>query len=151
MNVEMRRKAELFYKAQEDIWLADYAWKGSPNLAVWLCTQAVEKTMKGYLFCFGKEYGFDHNLNDLLDAINQLVKLPQEIKDHIAYLGFFQSKLRYRNMKTDPTVGDTKVAISRAKIVMEEFAKISDISSYVAEAREVHAKIMKSIAEEEST
>ena len=106
--------------------------------------------MKGYLFCFGKEYGFGHDLKGLSDLVNDLFELPKEINIYIMNLNSYTVRLRYRNMKTDPTAEDAKVAISRTKQIMDAFAKIPDVSSYIAEAREVHAKIMKSIADEES-
>ena len=150
MSVQIRRKAELFYKALEDVWAAERLWRGSPNNAVWHCTQAAEKTMKGYLMCHDKEYGYDHNLRKLLDAVSELFDLAEDIIDYIVYLDAFESKLRYKNMTTDPTAEGAKLAISRTKMIMDAFEKNPDISSYIKEAKEVHAKILKSIADEES-
>ena len=150
MSVQLRRKAELFYIALGDVWSAEQLQYGNPNNAVWHCTQAAEKTMKGYLYCLNKEYGHDHNLDELIESINDLIKLPTEINDYIIDLNRYSSKLRYRSMKTDPTTEDAKVAISRTKQIMDAFSKIPDISNYVTEAKEVHAKILKSIADEES-
>ena len=147
MSVQMRRKAELFYKALEDVWVAEQVWKGSPNNAVWHCTQAAEKTMKGYLRCFNKEYGYDHNLEELSDAVNDLFELPDNINKYIINLNGYIGRLRYRNMPADPTAEEAKVAISRTKTIMDEFAKIADVSGYMAEAKEIHLKILKSIAD----
>ena len=44
-----------------------------------------------------------------------------------------------------PTSEDAKAAISRAKIIMGEFENNPDVSSYVKEAKEVHAKILQSL------
>ena len=147
MSVQTLRKAELFYKALEDVWAAEQTWKGSPNIAVWLCTQAAEKTMKGYLRCHNKEYGYDHNLRKLLDAVSELFDLSEDIIDHIVYLDAFEGKLRYRNMTTDPTAEDAKLTISRTKTIIDAFEKIPDISGYIKEAKEIRAKILKSIAD----
>jgi len=145
MSVQTRKNAELFYKALEDIWAAEQVYKGSPNIAVWLCTQATEKTMKGFLRCFGKEYGYDHNLEELLDAVNNLVKLPLEINENVLNLNRYMGRLRYRNMPTDPTIEDAQLAISRAKTIIDDFAKKPDVSGYIKEAQEIHLKILKSI------
>jgi len=48
MNVYISKKAELFHKAIEDIWVAEQIWKVSPNNAVWHCTQAAEKMLNGW-------------------------------------------------------------------------------------------------------
>ena len=79
MNVHLSKKAELFHKAVEDIWVA-------------------EKIMKGYLRCFNKEYGYDHNLKALLEATEELIDLTKEVTDNILYLNRFEGKLRYKNM-----------------------------------------------------
>jgi hypothetical protein len=50
-------------------------------------------------------------------------------------------------MKTDPSTEDAKVAISRTKQIMDAFVEITDISGYVAEAREVHVICDKLIEE----
>ena len=150
MSVQTRKKAELFYKALEDVWVAERTWRGSPNNAVWHCTQAAEKIMKGYLRCFNKEYGYDHDLEKLSDEVNDLIELPDDVNKYIIYLNGFLGRLRYKNMPADPTAEDAKIAISRAKRIMDEFSKIPDISGYMAEAKEVHSKILKSMAEEDS-
>ena len=149
MSVQLRKKAELFHKAFEDIWIAEFAWRISPNNAVWHCTQAAEKIMKGYLRCYNREYGYDHNLKDLLDAVNDLVNLPDDINGYIIDLNRYLGRLRYRHMQSDPTPEDAKVAISRTRQIMEEFSKIPDIYEYVAEAKEVHEKILKSASDSE--
>ena len=149
MNVHISKKAELFHKAVEDVWIAEYAWKVSPNNAVWHCTQAVEKTMKGYLRCFNKDYSYDHNLKTLLDATEELFALPKEVSDSILYLNRFESKLRYKNMSADPTKEDAKVAIARTKQIMREFSSNPTISNFMKEAEEVHAKILKANCEDD--
>ena len=150
MNVELRRKAELFHKALEDIWVAEQIWQVTPNIAVWHCTQAAEKIMKGHLFCFNKEFGYDHDLKTLLREANKLVELTDNANETILYLDEFKSRLRYRHMPTDPTAEDAKLSIAKAKSIIDEFGKIPDISSYISEAKEVHAKILKSFTDRKS-
>ena len=145
MSVQLRRKAELFYKALEDIWSAEQLQKGSPNNAIWLCTQAAEKTMKGYLRCLNKEFGYDHNLEVLQEETNKTVKLSDETNKAILFLNAFGSTLRYKVMKTDPTPDDAKVVISRTKLILDEFSRIPDITSYINEAKEIHTKILKTV------
>ena len=62
MNVYISKKAELFHKAIEDVWVAEQIWKVSPNNAVWHCTQAVEKMLKGFLRCLNRDYDYGHEL-----------------------------------------------------------------------------------------
>ena len=65
MSVQISKKAELPYKALEDIWAAEQIWRGSPNNAVWHCTQAVEKIIKGFLRCLDKEYNYGQFFNPI--------------------------------------------------------------------------------------
>ena len=143
MSVHISKKAELFYKALEDVWSAEQLWAGSPNNAVWLCTQAAEKTMKGFLNCLNKDYNYSHNLKELLDVIRPLIEMQPETLKNIMYLNNFGVKLRYKNMPTDPTKEDSKVAISRTKQIIQEFSNNTNTSSFIKEAGEVHSKILK--------
>ena len=143
MNVHTSKDAELFYKALYDIWAAEQVWYGSPNIAVWHCTQAVEKTMKGFLFCYKIEYDHDHTLKFLLEDVESASVVTDECKENILFLDTFGNKLRYRNMSNDPSPEDAKLAISRTKQIMQEFNENPKISQFMDEAREVHIKILK--------
>ena len=72
MSVYISKNAELFYKALEDLWVAEQSWFASPNIAVWSCTQAVEKTLKGFLRCFNKDFDHGHQLRFLLDDVESI-------------------------------------------------------------------------------
>jgi hypothetical protein len=48
-------------------------------------------------------------------------------------------------MKSDPTIDEAKVAITRAKQIMQEFGNFQSVSSFIKEAEEVHLKILKAI------
>ena len=143
MNVHTSKNAELFYKALEDIWAAEQLWFGSPNIAVWHCTQAVEKVMKGFLFCCHIEYSYDHELRFLLDDVENTFTVTEECRENVLFLDTYGNKLRYRNMSNDPSLEDAKLAILRTKQIMQEFNMNSKISLFMDEAREVHTKILK--------
>ena len=147
MNVDISKNAELFFKALEDVWVAEQTWHGSPNNSVWHCTQAVEKTMKGFLFCANYDYEHGHELAPLLDDVLTFFEIPKEVSQHILYLDTFNIRLRYKNMKSDPSPEDAKTAITRTKQIMQEFNKNSMISKYMDEAREVYTKILKAYVE----
>ena len=143
MSVEISKKAELFHKAIEDVWIAEQIWKVSPNNAVWHCTQATEKTMKGFLRCLNKEYDYGHQLKLLLDNIEPFVDMSKETIKNIIYLDDFDVKLRYKNMPSDPTKEEANIAIMRTKQIMQEFSKNPNSSSFMKEAEDVHFKILK--------
>jgi len=144
MNVFISKKAELFHKAIEDVWVAEQIWKVSPNNAVWHCTQAVEKTLKGFLRCMNRDYDYSHELKELLDIVESLFSMQAETIKNILYLNGFGISLRYKHMSSDPTTDEAKVAIERTKQVMQEFARNDSVSDFIKEAEEVHAKIIKS-------
>ena len=143
MNVYINKNSELFHKAREDGWIAEQSWRVTPNNAVWHCTQAAEKIMKGLLRCFNQDYDYGHDLNELLNAIAHHVELQDETIKNILYLKGFGIGLRYKHMKSDPTIDEANVAITRTKQIMQEFSKNPSISTFMKEAQEVHAKILK--------
>jgi len=143
MNVHIDRNAELFYKALEDVWAAEQTWQGSPNIAVWHCTQAVEKTMKGFLFCLKVDYDHGHELNILLDEVLNIFDIPKATSELIMYFNSFGNRLRYKNMSNDPSMEDAQLAISRTKQIMQVFNDNPKVSQYIDEAKEVHKKILK--------
>ena len=150
MYVEISKKAELFLKAIEDIWSAEQLWGGSPNNAVWHCTQAAEKVMKGFLRCHNMDYDCGHELRPLLEVVESVFELSAEAKKSIVFLDDFGVGLRYKNMSDDPSQGDAKVAISRAKHIMQEFKNHADVTAYMKEGEEVHQKILKASLQETS-
>ena len=143
MNVHTSSNAELFFKALEDVWVAEQIWHGSPNNAVWHCTQAAEKTMKGYLRCLNMDYDYGHELNLLLDAVMSNFKISEQTEEYIMYLNDFESKLRYKNLSNDPSPEEARIAISRIKQIIQEFSDNPKVTQFVGEAREVHAKMLR--------
>ncbi|MDR2571807.1 MAG: HEPN domain-containing protein [Oscillospiraceae bacterium] len=151
MNVHLNRKAELFYKALEDIWVAEQSWFVSPNIAVWSCTQAVEKILKGFLRCVNMDYDHGHELEPMLENVLSVYDLTPETKKYIMYLNDFKGNLRYKNMTSDPTPEEARIAIARTKYILQEFSNNNVVIGFINEAKEVHAKLLKSRIEEYSS
>ena len=151
MNVSINNKSVLFFKAYEDIWAAERLIIGSQNIAVWHCTQAVEKTLKGFLQCYDRIYDNSHELEPLLEDVISVVKLSDECKANVLNLNIYKSGLRYKNMSNDPSFEDAKLAVSRTKYIMQEFNTDPKTSQYMDEAREVHTKILKANMEKYGT
>lgn len=143
MSVLTSKKAELFYKALEDIWAAEQLWRGSPNISVWHCTQAVEKMMKGFLRCLNENYDYGHELKLLLSITKPFINMLPETEKNIMYMDDYGAGLRYRNMSSDPTVDDARVAITRTKQIMHEFGNHPKTIDFMKEAEEVHSKMLK--------
>jgi len=143
MSVLISKNAELFLKALEDVWAAEKTWQGSPNIAVWLCTQAAEKTMKGYLRCLNRDYDHGHELKLLLDDILSLQSLSEETESSILFLNLYGFNLRYKYLSNDPSPEDARVVISRTKQIIREFNGNPRIAQFMDEAREAHMKILK--------
>jgi len=142
MSVHIDKNSVLFYKACEDIWAADRVLAGSPNIAVWLCTQAVEKILKGFLQCNNISYDSSHELEPLLEEVVFLVKLSDECKTNVLNISIYKSGLRYKNMSNDPSLEDARLVIKRTKQIISEFNGLPKISSFMDEAREVHVKMV---------
>ena len=150
MSVSIDKKSVLFYKAFEDIWAAERIVNGSPNIAVWLCTQAVEKVLKGFLHCINTPYDSSHELESLLEDVVSVVKPSDDCKSNVLYLNIFKSGLRYKNMSNDPSPEDCRLAITRTKQIMNEFNGYPQVSQFMDEARDVYVKVLKANNEEYS-
>ena len=48
-----------------------------------------------------------------------------------------------KNISDDPSLGDAKIAIARAKSILDEFRRHPTASSFINEVEEVHKKILK--------
>jgi len=143
MNVHISKKAELFHKAIEDIWVAEQIWEVTPNNAVWHCTQAVEKILKGYLTCVNRDYEHGHELVLLLEEVEVDTTLTPDTVKYIHFLNRYGTGLRYKHMVSDPTVDDAKLAIYRTKHILLEFSNLTTVKEYIQEAEEVHKKILE--------
>ena len=143
MNVSIDNKSVLFFKAYEDVWAAERLLVGSPNTAVWHCSQAVEKTLKGFLQCHNMPYDSSHELEPLLEDVVSVVTLSDECRANVLNINIFKSGLRYKNMSSDPSHEDAKLVLARTKQIMQEFNASPKISPFMDEAREVHTKVLK--------
>ena len=142
MNVFISKKSELFHKAIEDIWVAEQIWEVTPNNAVWHCTQAVEKILKGYLRCADRGYEHGHELVVLLEEVEVDTTLTPDTVKYIHFLNRYGTGLRYKHMTSDPTIDDAKLAIDRVKHILLEFENLEVVKEYIREAKEVHKKIL---------
>jgi len=136
-------KAVIFLRALWDIWAAERTWFGDPNIAVWQCVLAAEKTMKGFLDCNNVYFENVHELPELLENVESVYKPTEECETSVIFLSRYKSGLRYKSMKDDPTPEDARLAISHAKRILEEFSNNPNVSQYLDEAREVHNKVLK--------
>ena len=145
MFVNIDKKSVLFFKAYEDLWAAERVFVGSPNIAVWHCTQAIEKTLKGFLLCNNIPCDeTSHDIEPLLEEVVSVIAISDECKANVLNISIYKSGLRYRNLSSDPTVEDAKTIISRAKQIMQEIGANPRTSQFMSEAKEVHIKMLES-------
>jgi len=150
MNVFISKNAELFFKALEDIWMAELSWYASPNNAAWHCTQAAEKMLKGFLRCLESEYDYGHELMPLLHALAPFYKVSEGFEEYVMYLNDFSSSLRYKSMSGDLSPEEARVAVARTKHLLQELRNCDAACRYIDEASEVHKKLLKSSSEKYS-
>ena len=148
MYVDINKNAVLFYKALEDIWCAERTYNGSPNNAVWSCCQAAEKIMKGFLQCCGFNCDSTHDLAIILELVEREHTLQESTTASVYNLARYDQRLRYKNLRSDPTPEDAKATIVDAKLLLDEFAEHPRCLVFISEAKEVHAKLLREISEQ---
>jgi HEPN domain-containing protein len=148
MYAEISKNAVLFYKALQDLWCAEQTYTGSPNNAVWSCCQTIEKSMKGLLQCYNIDAGGSHDLSILLEDIEKETELSSQTVKFIHALARYDQRLRYKNLKSDPTVEEAKVLINNTMEIMNEISNHPKCSEFINEAKEVYAKLLKANASE---
>ena len=79
----------------------------------------------------------------MLEEVEAVYNVTAETKKLIMYLDDYDLSLRYKDMPNDPTPEDAKIAISRAKHIIEEFGANPKISQFLGEAKEVHNKVIR--------
>ena len=146
MYVDITKNAVLFYKALEDIWCAERTFDGSPNNAVWSCCQAAEKLLKGFLQCCGINHDNSHDLSIILELVEREHTLQESTTISIFNLARYDQRLRYKNLKSDPTREDAQATIEDVKLVLTEFSEHPRCASYIGEAMEVHAKMLRGLS-----
>jgi HEPN domain-containing protein len=147
----INNQAVLFLRALWDIWAAERTWFGDPNIAVWQCVLAAEKTMKGFLVCSNIDFENVHELPELLENVETIYRPTEEYEASVIFLSRYKSGLRYKNLKNDPTPEDARLAISHAKRIINEISIIPTAAKLMEEAREVHDKVLKSNSTKYST
>ncbi|MCL2628144.1 MAG: HEPN domain-containing protein [Oscillospiraceae bacterium] len=150
MKEVLDRKIVLFYRAFEDIESASVIVASSPNGSVYHSCQAVEKVMKGYLRCLDDDGTdeYDHNLDGLLAKIKKNCGLSEDTVYNIRYLNEYTQALRYKSMKSDPTVEDAALALKRAREIVLEFSENKVCAWDMQVARDIHEKYLKWVASE---
>ena len=146
MYAEINKNAVLFYKALQDLWCAEQTYKGSPNNAVWSCCQAVEKYIKGLLQCYHaspENFVGIHDLSILLEELDKETELSPQTVGLIQNLARYDQRLRYKNLKGDPSVEEAKSVIADTKIIIREFDEHAKCSTFINEAKEVYDKLLK--------
>ena len=143
MYAEISKNAVLFYKALQDKWCAEQTYIGSPSNAVWSCCQAVEKSMKGLLQCYGVDAGGTHDLSILLESIENETELSNKSVGLIHDLARYDQRIRYKNLKNDPTVEEAKGVIIDANEVINEIIQHPKCSAFASEAKEVYEKMLQ--------
>jgi len=143
MYAEISRNAVLFYKALQDKWCAEQIYIGSPSNAVWSCCQAVEKCMKGLLQCYGVDAGSTHDLSILLEFIENETGLSNNSIGLIHDLARYDQRIRYKNLKSDPTVEEAKGVLADANEVINEIIQHPKCSAFASEAKVVYEKLLQ--------
>jgi len=143
MYAEINKNAVLFYKALQDIWCAEQIYTGSPNNAVWNCCQAVEKYIKGLLLCYSVDTGATHDLTIILEELEKETELSTQSVGKIHDLARYDQRLRYKNLKSDPTVDEAKIVVTDTKYILQEIGEHPKCMTYVNEAKEVYEKLLK--------
>jgi len=146
MYADISKNADYFYKALQDLWCAEQTYTGSPNNAVWSCCQAVEKYIKGLLQCYSVDPEFfvgTHDLIILLEELEKETELSFQTVGLIHNIARFDQRLRYKNLKDDPSVGEARAVITDTKIIIREFDEHTKCSAFISEAKDVYEKLLK--------
>lgn len=109
---------EWINKAEHDLQMAELALKNKPELTdsiCFHCQQTVEKYLKSYLVYLDIVFEKVHNLQYLLDLINEKKKVPDEIYEMIEKLEDYAIEIRYPDDWHNLSLDETKEAYEIAK------------------------------------
>jgi len=146
--VNARYNTEMFVIALQDIHVAEECRYISPNISVYHSCQAVEKTLKGLLRCYGLtsiDIDNTHELDDLLSSVERFWMMPESVANDIDALNGYKQNLRYKIQKTDPTPGDADVVMNKAKCVMDAVSNHGKCALEYQEASDEYKKYLKSV------
>jgi HEPN domain-containing protein len=99
--------------------------------------------MKGLLQCYGIDTGGSHDISILLENLENETELSKQTVNFIQNLVRYDQRLRYKNLKNDPTHKEAKAAIDNTKEIMSEIGNHPMCSTYMSEAKEVFDKLLK--------
>ncbi len=84
------------------------------------CQQAVEKSIKGILVYYGKDFKYSHYLPYLINLLSQLIPVTDEEEDKAILLNQFSVEIRYPNTTIALSEEDIINAIEIADYFMEK-------------------------------
>ena len=122
MSDRMDLVKEWINKAEHDIQMAELALKNKPELTdsiCFHCQQTVEKYLKSYLVYLDITFEKVHNLQYLLDLLNEKDKIADEMYEMVEKLEDYAVEIRYPDDWYYPTVMEAKEAYEIAKKVKE--------------------------------
>ena len=79
--------------------------------------------MKGFLLCCGVDNDSTHDLAIILEFVESEHTLKESTTASIYNLARYDQRLRYKNLKSDPTPDDAQDTITDVKLVLDEFVK----------------------------
>ena len=84
------------------------------------CQQAVEKSIKGVLVYYGKEFKYSHNLRYLIDLLSEIIEIEDNEFRKAVILNGYSVEIRYPNITIVLSEEDIINAIDIADYFMEK-------------------------------
>jgi hypothetical protein len=101
--------------------------------------------MKGCLLCCGIDHDSTHDLTIIFEFVEREHALQESTTASIYNLARYDQRLRYKNLKSDPTSEDAQATIVDAMLLLDEFTKHPKYARFIGEAKEVHSKMLRKI------
>ncbi|MBI4666764.1 MAG: HEPN domain-containing protein [Nitrospinae bacterium] len=122
-NANAQEAGKWLYKAYRDLGAAKRLIYGDdkyPDLAVYLCQQAVEKALKAFLTHNGASFGKTHNLSVLTEQRSKLDTSFEELYTASEILTPYATSFRYPSEVMEPYEADVAEALNLAtKVVLK--------------------------------
>lgn len=84
------------------------------------CQQAVEKSIKGILVYYGRDFKYSHYLPYLINLLSQVIPVSEEEEDKSILLNQYSVEIRYPNTSIALSEEDIDNAIAIADFFMEK-------------------------------
>ena len=97
----------------------DEHWQKQHYIICYLCQQAAEKYLKGFLAYNGEEVIKIHILENLLDVCNKYEQNFETLREKCEYLTPFAVQIRYPDSFYDITDVESSKALEYAKIIID--------------------------------